>query len=333
MLSEAIHRLFVLIPVVAAAIVVSVLFLDHLALLIVEELDGGVHRAQPGVLVDFADGDAAFRVDLEQAPEQVSRLHRDVLLQQVLALENQLVQLVHRLRLERHRAVEHGKQDDASAPQVHIQTVAAVTQDFGRYVGRCTTLLSHDLIRLDLPGHAEVRYLDVTLAIQQYIVELNVPMRDILRVNIAQTVDNLTENLLREGLLEPPSFTHVVKQIATGAKLHYNDYVLLSFDSLIDLDYVIVAQFEQQVDLLHQFSLLHFVGEGLLVERLERDQFPHELVHGKVDFAESATAQHLPNPVERDIGDRRLLGQLEGSLNFLHDVADLLGARAELVEL
>ena len=65
MLGEAIHRLFVLIPVVAATIVVSVFFLDHLALFVVEELDGGVHRAQPRVLVDFADGDAALRVDLE----------------------------------------------------------------------------------------------------------------------------------------------------------------------------------------------------------------------------------------------------------------------------
>lgn len=181
------------------------------------------------------------------------------------------MQLVHRLRLERHRAVEHGKQDDAGAPQVHIQTVASVTQDLRRYVGRCPTLLSHDLIRLDLPGHSKVRYLDVTLAIEQYIVKLDVPMRDILRVNIAQTVDNLTENLLSEGFLQPPSFTHVVEQITTGAKLHYNDYVLLSLDGLIDLDNVVVAQFEQQINLLHQFGLLNFVSESLLVERLERD--------------------------------------------------------------
>ena len=56
-------------------------------------------------------------------------------------------------------------------------------------------------------------------------------------------------------------------------------------------------------------------------------------MHGEVDLAKSAPTQHLANPVERDIGDWRLLSQSEGSLDFLHDVADFLGARAELVEL
>ena len=91
MLGEAVDRFFVLITIVAASIIVGVLLFDHLALFVVEELDGGVHRAQPRVLVDFPDRDASLWIDLEKAAQQVSRLHRYVLFQQVLALQDQLV--------------------------------------------------------------------------------------------------------------------------------------------------------------------------------------------------------------------------------------------------
>jgi len=46
---EAINRLLVFVAVVATTVIVCVLFLNHLAFLVVEKLDGGVHVFQPGV--------------------------------------------------------------------------------------------------------------------------------------------------------------------------------------------------------------------------------------------------------------------------------------------
>ena len=56
-------------------------------------------------------------------------------------------------------------------------------------------------------------------------------------------------------------------------------------------------------------------------------------MHRKVHFTEGASAQHLSNSVESDIGDGRLSCLSERPFNLSHHVADLLGARAESVVL
>ena len=91
-------------------------------------------------------------------------------------------------------------------------------------------------------------------------------MRDILRVDVAQAVDDLLEDLLSEWFLESPSFTHVVQKVTTCAQVHHNYNMLLRLNRLIDLHNMVMAQFQQKVDFFHEFSFLHFVGECLFVE-------------------------------------------------------------------
>ena len=69
MLSKAIDWLFVLVAIIAASIIVSILFFDHFAFFVIEKLDGGIHRAQPGVLVNFSDRDTSLWIDLEKASQ------------------------------------------------------------------------------------------------------------------------------------------------------------------------------------------------------------------------------------------------------------------------
>ena len=56
-------------------------------------------------------------------------------------------------------------------------------------------------------------------------------------------------------------------------------------------------------------------------------------MHRKVHFTEGTSAQHLSDSVESDIGDGRLTFLSERTFNLFHHVADLLGARAQSVEL
>ena len=285
------------------------------------------------MLVDLADRDALLRVDLEQTSEKVTGLCRDVFLQQVLAFEDELVELVHRLRLERHSSVEHCEQDNACTPQIDIEAVAAVPQNFRRDVGRRTALLAHDLVRLDLSRDAKVGNLDVTFAVKQYVVQLDVSVGHVLRVDVTQAVDDLPENLLRERLLQSASLSDIVEQVAASAQLHDDDDVFLSLERLVDLDHVVVPQLQQQVHFFHQLRLLHFVSQVRLVQRFEGHQLSDQLVHGQVDFAEGAAAEHFADPVESDVRGGRLLRGQERLFDLLHDRADLLGAGAEFGEL
>ena len=56
-------------------------------------------------------------------------------------------------------------------------------------------------------------------------------------------------------------------------------------------------------------------------------------MHGQIDLTERAPPEHLADSVEGDVRHGRQSRQAEGPLQLLHDVADLLGAGAQLAEL
>ena len=114
MLCEAVDRVFVLVPVEATGVVVSVFLLDDLLLLVIEQLKVGIVVLQPRVLEDFRDGDSFEWVDLQQATEHVSGFSGDVLFECVDASQNEAVELFHTGCLEGHSAVEHSEQDHSS---------------------------------------------------------------------------------------------------------------------------------------------------------------------------------------------------------------------------
>lgn len=91
-------------------------------------------------------------------------------------------------------------------------------------------------------------------------------MCDLLGVDVAQPIDNLLKNLLGIWLLESPTFAYVIEQVTTGTQFHDYDDVLVSLYRLVDLHHVVVAQFQKQVDFLHQLRLVGFVRQDLLIE-------------------------------------------------------------------
>lgn len=78
-------------------------------------------------------------------------------------------------------------------------------------------------------------------------------------MRVIQTVDYLLEDLLSEWLFKSSALSNVIKEITTCTEFHDNYDMLLSLNCLIDLNDVIVSQFEQQIHFLHQLSFLYLI--------------------------------------------------------------------------
>lgn len=151
------------------------------------------------------------------------------------------MELIHRLCLERDSTVEHGEEYDTRTPHIDIKAVATVAQDLRSDVGWRATLFAHNLIGLYLPGDTEVSDLYIAFAIEEDIVKFDIAMRNILGMNVAQSINNLLENFLSKRLLQSAAFTHVIEKITASAQLHHNDDVLLCFNCLVDFDNVVMT--------------------------------------------------------------------------------------------
>ena len=87
-----------------------------------------------------------------------------------------------------------------------------------------------------------------------------------LGMNILEPVNDLLEYLFCEWLLESSSLSDVVQQVTSCAKFHHNYDVLLCLDGFVDLDDMVVSEFEEEVDLLHQLVLLNLIGQAFFVK-------------------------------------------------------------------
>ena len=157
-------------------VVVQKLLSNLLNFLLVEKLDVLVNILHPGMSHDFMNRYPLVRIPIQHPLYQIPCLLRYGVLKLELGLEDQSVQIVHGVRLERDRAVEHGVQHDPCTPDIRLEPVVAlVSQDLGSDVGRGATLLGHLLFQgLDHSRDAEVGDLDVAVAVQEDVVQLDV---------------------------------------------------------------------------------------------------------------------------------------------------------------
>ena len=78
---------------------------------------------------------------------------------------------------ERDVAVQHSIQADACAPYVHREPfVPHILHYFWSYVGWSSALLKQNLILLNLLRNSKVSNLDVPVAIQEYVIQLDISM-------------------------------------------------------------------------------------------------------------------------------------------------------------
>lgn len=72
-------------------------------------------------------------------------------------------------------------------------------------------MLSHDFVLLDELGDTEVGDFNITLAIKEDVVELDVPVNDVLGVDVAQTLNHLVEEAFGNVLIHLLAFPYKVE--------------------------------------------------------------------------------------------------------------------------
>jgi len=263
-LGEAVPRLVVanpFVPVETRRIIVSVFGSNYFLFFGKQDLAARKHRhvrvLKPRVSKGLFDGVSRVRVWVQQALNEVLGLRSDLVFQVVARLHDLLVQVLHVICFERHRSVQHREQNDSRAPQISFEApVAFVSNDLGRDVGGRTALLVHGFVFLDGLADAEVSNLDVALTVEQDVVEFDVSVEDSLRVDVANTLDDLFEEDLRSEFVQLFAFTHKVKHVATSAKLHHQHDVSASFESLVQLYDAGMAELQKNADLVHDLGSL-----------------------------------------------------------------------------
>jgi len=162
------------------------------------------------------------------------------------------MKLIHARSFEWNCTVKHGKQNNSCAPQVDAKAVSVlVFEDLGSNICRCSALLFHLGSRYTLLADTKVCNLDRTLAVKQDVIQLDVSVANMLRMNILETINNLFEYLFSIWLLESSSLSDIIKQITSCTELHDNNNVFLCLDGFINFNDVIMSELKKKIDLLH----------------------------------------------------------------------------------
>jgi len=216
-----------------------------------------------------------------------------------------LVQLLHRAEIsnlvgfERHVSVKHSIQADSCAPDVYREAlVPHVLHDLWCDVGRGAALFEEQFVLFDLPTNSEVTDLDVAMAVQQDVVQLDVTMGDLLVVQVGDTFHDLAEHELSIFLSQLPALADVVEEVTSWAELHNDHVMALGLESLEDFDVVGVAQPLQDIDLVHNLLLLALFLHEVHVDALDGDQLTRQAMQPQVDLSEGSLAQHLADLIE-----------------------------------
>ena len=128
------------------------------------------------------------------------------------------MQVLHVSPFERDISIEHGEEHNACTPHINCPSVIALLRDdFRRYVSRCAALIIEDLTRLHSLSNSKICYLDVSLIIEEDVFQLDISMKNVFRMNIADSFYNLFEKILCEDLIQLASLADIGKEVATRA--------------------------------------------------------------------------------------------------------------------
>mmetsp|Transcript_9264 Transcript_9264/g.7059 ORF Transcript_9264/g.7059 Transcript_9264/m.7059 type:complete len:253 (+) Transcript_9264:183-941(+) len=250
--------------------------------------------------VDLFYRQSLLWIHRQQPSQQVSCLQAYIVVEGVVAVGDHFVEIGHVVSFEGHSPIQHCVQHHPRTPDVHVERVLRllITRNYlWRNVCWSSALLAHwfdesrSRIFLTLLRHPKIRNLHISLSIQQDIIKFDVPMSNVLRMDIAQPINYLLEYDLCVWFFKSPSFPDVVEKVSSSAQLHHNYYVLVSFYRFVDLHHMIVPQLQQQTHLLHQLHLLLLVQcQTVFIQRLYSYKFSNKFVHGQVNFSKCASA-------------------------------------------
>eukprot|EP00123_Amoebidium_parasiticum_P001659 comp12819_c0_seq1/m.7968 comp12819_c0_seq1/g.7968 ORF comp12819_c0_seq1/g.7968 comp12819_c0_seq1/m.7968 type:complete len:412 (+) comp12819_c0_seq1:772-2007(+) len=203
-------------------------------------------------------------------------------------------QLILRLGLECRAASHHLKHQNAQGPPVHTERVVQLQQNLGGNVVRCAAERGRGVPGLyAVLAHAKVCKLDVALAVQKHVVQLEITVDDALTVKIVEGRDNLSSIELRTGFGEVAVLPDLEHQITTVEVLHHKEKTVVSLEGGVELSQKGAVPSHTEHGLLHFGTLKVIVLHNVcLLEHLDCKHITRALALCKHHLAEAATAQH-----------------------------------------
>mmetsp|Transcript_14774 Transcript_14774/g.37584 ORF Transcript_14774/g.37584 Transcript_14774/m.37584 type:complete len:260 (+) Transcript_14774:299-1078(+) len=223
------------------------------------------------------------------------------------------------LAVEGHLPRNHGKQQHAQAPDVHLRpdVLPPFTNLWRRVVHGAARHRQH-VPRAPSCGKAPITQLGVMVCVQEHIVCLHVAVHHAARVGVVQRGHDLREQAAGFRLGDTPALLDVLEQVAVGRVLEQKDAVQLRLHHLHQLQDVLVV--EERHDKV--LTLFNFHALLQLYCRLQRDHlgcrlFASLLVLHQLDLGEAPYPKLFHHP---PFGEKCLqvnvhalkLAQLEG---------------------
>ena len=181
-----------------------------------------------------------------------------------------------------------------------------------------------DLALLDYLGDSEIAYFDAFLAVQQYIVELDVSVYDRAAVDMSQSVCDLLEDELAVALLETAPLLDQFKQISTASVLHDHQQVLAALKDFQEADDVRVLDLLEQIHLLEDFALGELILHVALLNCLNGDVLASKFVYAECYLPECTLAYQFDELVEFEGGSWQLIVLRYVTLNVLYKFVPFL---------
>lgn len=143
------------------------------------------------------------------------------------------MKLFHILTFEWYISIKHSIQNHTSAPHIDCPSIISLFgYDLRGNVSWCTTLIIENLARFDLFAYSEVGNFYMTLIVKKDVFQLDISMQNVLRMNIANTLYDLLEEVFSKSLIELPPLPDKGEQVTSSTQFHDKEVVFLCLKSL-----------------------------------------------------------------------------------------------------
>jgi len=118
-------------------------------------------------------------------------------------------------------------------------------------------------------------------------------MTDLISMKVLDPCHNLLEKSGCLLILQPLLFNDIVEEFTTGCILHDEEKLSGGLDNLIQLHYVWVADYLQDIDFSHDSHCFLFILDLVLLQDLDRDSLICRDMRAKSHLTKRALAQRF----------------------------------------
>lgn len=149
------------------------------------------------------------------------------------------------------------------------------------------------LVLLNGLGHAEIRQTDIPMNIHENILGLEVPVGDVLIVEISHTENDTGGVEFRAVLLEAASELKMLEELASFHELHREEDLLRRLERVLEADKHRMLRLLQDLPLVLGMLDLFLVDDLVLAQRLKREVLLVVLLLHEHDLPEGSATENL----------------------------------------